>query len=113
MTRNIAAVLAGVLGGVVPLIVLLALLLMAGCSQEPPEVRVIATPPQPPHFAPECVSPDQPWPRLPEGRDITEPPEVWRYLRAAKDRYDGLTAKRETCRASLLAQRPAPAMSAK
>lgn len=83
------------------------LLALPGCSAKPPDVQLVAAPPSRPHHAPECVSKDKPFPRLPEDRDSTDQ-DAMRDRRLAKDRYDDLLGKREVCRASLLAQQGPP-----
>ncbi len=73
-----------------------------GCSKEPPEIKLVAAPPEPPRYAAECVSKDKPFPTLPD-RDISLD-EAARDRRLAKDRYGELLDKRVVCRDSLLAQ---------
>lgn len=108
MRRDLMPALASATGGVLTALLLgVVLLSLPGCSAKSPDVQLVATPPQRPHHAPECISKDKPFPRLPEDRDSTDQ-DAMRDRRLAKDRYDDLLGKREVCRASLLAQQTPP-----
>ncbi len=108
MRRDIAPALASATVGILTaLLIGVVLLSLPGCAAKPPDVQIVAAPPQRPHYAAECVTKDKAFPRLPEGRDITDD-EAIRDRRLAKDRYDDLLGKRAVCRESLLAQTAPP-----